>query len=498
MIGEDAMKEPLVLESSLARPVDVLQENEVETVELDLPAVKAELLIKARECSERGLTQTQKWLSEMLHALKNVIAVKKPSSSRSNMEIEDDDEETYLMAKSYFDLKEYDRCHYFTADCHSPRATFLHFYSSYLSGEKKKLDNMQDTVSSVDLQQMTTLKELRCELQSHHEEKKLDGYGNFLYGIVLKKMSLMDQAKAVLLEAIHMEPCLWGAWLELAHHISDRATLESLKLPDHWIKNLFLAHTYVELQLNDQALEIYFGLRSGGLQGSTYILAQIAIAFHNMRQVDAAVGYFQQLSEIDPYRLDNLDIYSNLLYVKEQRVELAHLAHKSVDIDKYRTETCCVIGNYYSLRRQHGKAVLYFQRALKLNPNYLSAWTLMGHEFMELKNTHAAIQSYRKAIGNKRTHINIYGNWERVSTKKYHHVLFFRGQQKRLSSMVRTGPDLRSPQAAFLLPLLLQKSSRTPAERLQDAGGSGRMLRKAGQADGCHQVLLESPLCRGH
>ena len=70
-----------------------------------------------------------------------------------------------------------------------------------------------------------------------------------------------------------------------------------------------------------------------------------------MRQVDEAVTYFKQLAELDPYRLDNLDTYSNLLYVKEQRVELAHLAHKTNMIDKYRTETCCVIGNYYSLRQ---------------------------------------------------------------------------------------------------------------------------------------------------
>lgn len=47
-------------------------------------------------------------------------------------------------------------------------------------------------------------------------------------------------------------------------------------------------------------------------------------------------------------------------------------------------------------------AIVYFQRALKLNPKYLSAWTLMGHEFMELKNTNAAIQSYRKAVGKLR------------------------------------------------------------------------------------------------
>ena len=56
-------------------------------------------------------------------------------------------------------------------------------------------------------------------------------------------------------------------------------------------------------------------------------------------------------------------------------------------------------GNYYSLKNQHEKAVVYFQRALRVNPNYVSAWTLMGHEFVELKNTQAAIDAYRHAVG---------------------------------------------------------------------------------------------------
>ena len=63
------------------------------------------------------------------------------------------------------------------------------------------------------------------------------------------------------------------------------------------------------------------------------------------------------------------------------------------------THSHFLAGNYYSIRADHTKAVTYFQRALKLNPQYLSAWTLMGHEFMEMKNTNAAIQSYRKAVG---------------------------------------------------------------------------------------------------
>ncbi len=56
------------------------------------------------------------------------------------------------------------------------------------------------------------------------------------------------------------------------------------------------------------------------------------------------------------------------------------------------------MGNYYSLKSEHEKAVLYFRRALTLDHNYMGAWTLMGHEYVELKNTHAAIESYRRGL----------------------------------------------------------------------------------------------------
>lgn len=56
-------------------------------------------------------------------------------------------------------------------------------------------------------------------------------------------------------------------------------------------------------------------------------------------------------------------------------------------------------GNYYSLRAEHEKAVKYFRRATQLDRTYLSAWTLMGHEYVEMKNSHAAIEAYRKAVG---------------------------------------------------------------------------------------------------
>lgn len=41
---------------------------------------------------------------------------------------------------------------------------------------------------------------------------------------------------------------------------------------------------------------------------------------------------------------------------------------------------------------------MYFQRALKLNPACLDAWCLIGHEFLEMKNHHCAIEAYRHAV----------------------------------------------------------------------------------------------------
>ncbi len=80
----------------------------------------------------------------------------------------------------------------------------------------------------------------------------------------------------------------------------------------------------------------------------------------------------------DPYRLKNADVYSNILFVKNEHSELAHLARRCAQIDKYRPQTCCVLGNFYGLRSQHDKAVLYFQRALRLQPRYALVWTLIG------------------------------------------------------------------------------------------------------------------------
>lgn len=57
----------------------------------------------------------------------------------------------------------------------------------------------------------------------------------------------------------------------------------SLRLPDHWMYKFFAAHIFLELQLNDEALEIYTTLQTLGFQHSTYLQAQTALAYNSNR-----------------------------------------------------------------------------------------------------------------------------------------------------------------------------------------------------------------------
>lgn len=377
-------------------------------IKFDLKEIKSDLVRSILECSQRGLLNTTKWLAELNHSLKNVEQDVNDTIADVNILETNEDDDTYLLAKSYFDLKEYDRAAYFLEKCKTSKTKFLYFYSLYLSGEKKKIDNMTDVPA--DPLKNNSLKLLRTELKREYVTGSLDGFGLYLYGVILKKLELTKEAINVLVESTHKQPMHWGTWLELAGLITDKEKLDSLILPNHWMKYFFIAHMYLELQLIDEGLELYYDLQRMGFQKNVYVLAQTAIAVHHRRDVDNAIATFKQIIEDDPYCLDNMDTFSNLLYVKELKNELAYLAHRATVIDKYKLETCCIVGNYYSLRADHQKAVMYFHRALKLNPQYLSAWTLLGHEFMEMKNTNGAIHSYRQAIEvNKRDYRAWYG-----------------------------------------------------------------------------------------
>ena len=235
------------------------------------------------------------------------------------------------------------------------------------------------------------------ELSALHAQDVLDGFLLYMYAVVLRSMKLTTQALKIFTQSVRRYPLNWSAWLALSKLCTDPEKLIGLDLPEHWVTECFMGHVMTELQQHEDALARLDSL-SISFPNSQYLALQRAKTYYNWLDFREAERLFQQLAAEDPYRLDGMDLYSNILFVMELRSQLSYLAHNAMKIDKYRPETCCIVGNYYSIKSQHARAVMYFHRALKLDRQYLTAWTLMGHEYVEMKQTDAAIFAYRRAV----------------------------------------------------------------------------------------------------
>jgi anaphase-promoting complex subunit 8 len=284
-------------------------------------------------------------------------------------------------------------------------------------------------------------------LQEAYSSNRLDAFGLYVFGTVLVAATAATTtgypvadsnrnddvdnnnasrqspptAHTVLIQSILQFPYNWSAWLDLASlligtttsNTSDSslstATTTMIEqeieekiqpvLGGHYMYNLFCAHVFVERHNYYDAMIIYEQWMDITLfSAAPYIRSQYAMCCYHMRDFATAKLLLQELHITIPYRLDAMDVYSNVLYVLEDSYALSQLAHVAVLVDKYRAETCCVIGNYYSMKKQRAKAIQQFQRALLLDRTFTSAYTLIGHEYVEWKQTANAMESYRKAV----------------------------------------------------------------------------------------------------
>lgn len=371
------------------------------------------------------------------------------------------DADVYLLAKTYFDCREYRRAAHVLGKQTGRKAVFLRCYALYLAGEKRKEEEMIEIEGSFGRTEAlnSELASLEKELSSLRKSSAIDSFGLYLYGIILRDRGRENLAITVLVESVNSFPWNWNAWLELQSLCTTTETLNKLNLKNHWMKDFFLASAYEELKAHDEALKLYECLQAV-FRRSNHIQAQIATALYGLRELDEAEVVFEEILRNDPYRVNTMDVYSNLLYAKECFTALSFLAHKIFLIDKYQPESCCIIANYYSLKGQHEKAVLYFRRALKLNRKYLSAWTLMGHEYVEMKNTPAAVDAYRRAVDiNPRDYRAWYGlgqTYEMMSMPFYALYYF-----KRASFL--------QPNDARLWVAMAQCYQSAPLQMLEDA-----------------------------
>ncbi|MEE6479948.1 hypothetical protein FKM82_012416 [Ascaphus truei] len=155
----------------------------------DLRDIKKQLLSVTWLCRERGLLHSVKWASELAFSLESIPMNELPPT---------------------------------------PELTE--------SGEKKKDDETVDSLGPLEKGQVKNeaLRELRVELSKKHKARELDGFGLYLYGVVLRKLDLVKEALDVFVEATHVLPLHWATWLELCNLITDKEMVKFLEQKTLW------------------------------------------------------------------------------------------------------------------------------------------------------------------------------------------------------------------------------------------------------------------------
>lgn len=392
---------------------------------MDLAHLRKELYAASTLLSHLRLVSSAKWVTEALNGL---APVEEPFDySPAPVRAEDQaDHFKVMLAKSYFDSKEFDRAANVLKECRSGNAVFLRLYATYISIDKQALedsnsfmhepsrateppDEARGRYSTPHDGTKAMLGALVLEVDDYHAaDKGPNAFLLYLAGMVYNKKGRPLIAHDYLLQSLMIFPYNWSCWQELLLTFSSYN--DAAEFVDSFKANvahdlgrnvMFKCFEVVLLQEFYQNLAVFadkIAALTDVFPHFTFLKVQKFLVAYHMLDYYTAESLFDEILIDDPMRLDDLDTYSNMLYVMEKKSKLSFLAQYASQIDKFRSETCCVIANYHSMKGEHDKSIMYYKRALTLNKNCLSAWTLMGHEFVELKNSHAAIESYRRAV----------------------------------------------------------------------------------------------------
>eukprot|EP00741_Cyanophora_paradoxa_P019140 tig00021126_g18480.t1 len=239
-------------------------------------------------------------------------------------------------------------------------------------GEKRKEEEVAELTAAAQTKSDVVngeLAALSAELGEAHKLNQLDGFNLYLYGVVLKESEHKAQARDVLVASIDAYPWNW------------RSCWRGGSKPEY-MKDMFLAHVALEFQNSEESLALYESLQQL-FPLSNYLLAQTAIAKYNQREFDEAQEEFEEL---------------------ESRAPLSFLAHTATQLDKYRPETCCIVGNYYSLRASTRRRHHAYRTAVDINardyrawPYDARMWCAMADCYEKMQRWHEAIKCYERA-----------------------------------------------------------------------------------------------------
>ena len=175
-----------------------------------------------------------------------------------------------------------------------------------------------------------------------------------------------------------------------------------------------------------EAIQILHTLPHSQFQ-TGWVQHQVGRAYFASVDYANAQRALETMQELEPHRMKGLELLSTTLYLLKKEVELSNLAQRAVEFDRMAPETWCVVGNCFSLQKEHKTALAFFRRSIQLDPTFTYAHTLSGHEYVANEDFDHAVASFRNAIRVDERHYNawnglgeIYFRQEKYDLAEYH------------------------------------------------------------------------------
>lgn len=139
-----------------------------------------------------------------------------------------------------------------------------------------------------------------------------------------------------------------------------------------------------------------------------WVLAQLGKAYYEAADYRSAEDCFARLMKVQSSHVEDMEVYSTVLWHLKKENALAFLCHALRDQDFRAPQTWCAVGNAFSLSREHDQAIAAFKRATQLDESFAYAWTLMGHEYIANEEFDLALSAFRRSVSVDR---RCYGGW---------------------------------------------------------------------------------------
>ncbi|KAM3501749.1 hypothetical protein MY11210_009290 [Beauveria gryllotalpidicola] len=152
-------------------------------------------------------------------------------------------------------------------------------------------------------------------------------------------------------------------------------------------------------------------------QGTPWVLVQMGRAHYEQASYAEAEKFFRRMRVQAPSRLQDMEVYSTILWHLKRETDLSFLAHELVDSAWHSPQAWCALGNAWSLAKDPEQALKCFKRATQLDPKFAYAFTLQGHEHVTNEEYEQALTAYRQAISADKRHYNAYYGIGRVQER---------------------------------------------------------------------------------